>query len=167
MTASITVSAIAAMSRNHVIGRDNKIPWHISEDFKYFKRTTMGKPMVLGRKTFDSFGGKPLPGRPHVVISRTPQDDRPDERIFFVQDVDAAIERAKDLADGVDEIFVVGGAQIYQQAFPQIQRFHLTLVERDYDGDAFLKLDFSDWKEMSSESFEGDPPYTIKVLSRP
>jgi dihydrofolate reductase len=164
---TVVISAIAAMSRNHVIGRDNKIPWHISEDFKFFKRTTMGKPMIVGRKTFESFG-KPLPGRPHVVISRTSQTDRPDENVFFVQDIDAALIRAKEIAvsSGVDEICIVGGAQIYKQAFTQTQRFYLTLVGRDYDGDAFLDLDFTGWKEVSSQSFDGDPPYTIKVLER-
>lgn len=165
---TIVVSGIAAMARNGVIGRDNKIPWHISEDFKHFKRTTMGKPLIVGRKTFDSFGGKPLPGRPHIVVTRTAQPDRPDDNVFFVGDIDAALVKARAIAVelGVDEIFIAGGAQIYREAFAVTQRFYLTLIDRDYEGDATLNLDFTVWTERSSEPFEGPPPYAIKVLER-
>ncbi len=162
---SIKVSAIAAMSRNHVIGKDNKIPWHIPEELAHFKRTTLGKPIIMGRKSYESLG-KPLPGRANIVVSRHPEAIQGD--VIAVGTIEEALERAKEIArrDGVDEIFITGGSQIYQAALTVTQRFYLTVIDRDYEGDTFLDLDLNGWIETSIQSFNGPPPYTIKVLDR-
>jgi dihydrofolate reductase len=163
---TIRVSAIAAMSRNHVIGKDNKLPWHIPAEFAYFKRVTLGKPVIMGRKSYESLG-KPLPDRTNIVISRRPEKIEGD--IIAVSTVEEAVARAKEIAkrDGVDEIFIAGGSQIYQAALPVTDRFHLTVIDKDYEGDTFLNLDLNGWREVSSQSFAGPPPYTIRILDRP
>ena len=162
----VTVSAIAAMSRNRVIGRDNKLPWHIPEEFAHFKRTTMGKPVIMGRKSYESLG-KPLPGRANIIVTRHPEAIQ--GNVIAVHTIEEAIDRAKEIArrDGVDEIFIAGGAQIYEAALPLTDRFYLTVIDRDYEGDTFLNLELGRWKEISSQSFTGPPPYTIRILDRP
>ncbi|QQG36740.1 MAG: dihydrofolate reductase [Micavibrio aeruginosavorus] len=163
----VRVSAIAAMSTNFVIGKDNKMLWHIPEDFKHFKRTTMGKPLVMGRKTFESIGGKALPGRPHVVISRSPQ--QPVENVQFATSVEDALKAAKGIAesDGVDEIFIAGGAQIYDAAMPYIERIYLTIVNRKYEGDSFFpRINGAEWREEIIASAEEPVPYIIGILDR-
>ena len=163
----VTIAAIAAMSRNRIIGKDGGMPWHIPEEFKHFKRTTMGKPIIMGRKSWEALGCKALPGRTSIIVSRNPETVTGDG--IAVGSIEDAIALAKDIAieNGVDEVFITGGAQIYKAAFPLTQRFYLTIIDQDYDGDAFLDLDFSAWDEHSSESFGGPPPYTIKILERP
>lgn len=159
------VAAIAAMARNRVIGKDNKMPWHIPEEFKYFRRVTMGKPLIMGRKSFDALGGKPLPGRPHIIISRDPSTVQGD--VTAVATIEEAITKACEFAerDGVDEIFIVGGAQIYQMAMPITQRLYLTIIDNDYEGDVlFPELDPAQWREVSSTPVENDPPYTLKIF---
>jgi dihydrofolate reductase len=121
--------AIAAMSENRVIGRGNKIPWHLPEDFKWFKSMTTGQVIVMGRKTFESIG-KPLPNRATIVLSRRPMP------IPGVQVVSALSEI--DVAGDPREIFICGGAQIYEQALPQCSDLYLTLVKGRVDGDAFF-----------------------------
>ena len=122
------MKAIAAMSLNRVIGRGNQIPWHLPEDFKWFKRTTLGHAVLMGRKTFDSLG-KPLPGRRNLVVSRGPAL--------------AGVEMVHDLA-AFDparydcEVFVIGGAQIYAQLLPRCSDVYLSVVFREVEGDAFL-----------------------------
>ncbi|MCM2344196.1 MAG: dihydrofolate reductase [Alphaproteobacteria bacterium] len=164
---SIRVSAIAAMSTNFVIGKDNKMPWHIPEDFKHFKRTTMGKPLVMGRKTFESIGSKALPGRPHIVISRTPQPHA--ENVQFSTSIEDAITLAKKVAEdsGADEIFISGGAQIYQAALPYIERIYLTVVNQTYEGDSFFpRINAAEWTEEIIASAAEPVPYIIGILDR-
>lgn len=163
---NIKLCAVAAMARNGVIGRDGKIPWHISEDFKHFKRVTMGKPMIMGRKTWDSLGRKPLPGRAHIVVSR---GDPSGEGATFVKTIDEALQAARAIAikDGVDEIAVIGGGEIYRQTLPQTDVLYLTRIERDYEGDAsFPEFDAGDWRAVSEDRHEGDPAYTFVTLER-
>lgn len=161
----IIISAIAAMARNRVIGKDNKLPWHIPAEFAHFKRTTLGKPIIMGRKLYESLG-KPLPGRTNIIISRNPEAIQGD--VIAVSTLEEGISQAKEIAqkDGVDEIFIGGGGQIYKAAFPLTERFYLTIIDRDYEGDTFLDLDFKGWSEISSQSFDGPPPYTIRILDR-
>src|SRR3954462_6877348 len=121
--------AIAAMSENRVIGQGNKIPWHLPEDFKWFKQMTTGQVVVMGRKTFDSIG-RPLPNRETVVLSRS-QFQHPGVRTV------AALEEI-DLANETREVFICGGAQIYEQALPLCSDLYLTLVKRVLPGDAFF-----------------------------
>ena len=121
--------AIAAMSLNRVIGAGNKIPWHLPEDFKWFKRMTTGHVVVMGRKTFESIG-KPLPNRETVVLSRS-QFLAPGVRV--VADINQI-----DLAHETREVFICGGAQVYQEALPLCSDLYLTLVKRTVEGDAFF-----------------------------
>ncbi|MCV0429846.1 MAG: dihydrofolate reductase [Roseibium sp.] len=145
----------AAVARNGVIGAENDMPWKISSDLKRFKRMTLGKPVVMGRKTFLSFGGRPLPGRPHVIISRDP--DYAPEGAEAVTSLAAAFERAKVLASdlGVDEIICMGGGQIYTQAIEFADRLEITEVDAEPDGDTrFPEIDPSKWEEVGRESGE-------------
>lgn len=163
---TIRISAIAAMSKNRVIGRDNALPWHIPEDFKYFKRTTFGKPVIMGRKTYESLG-QPLPGRINIVISRNPDDIKGD--VFAVDTLEKAIERATAiaLADSVDEIFIIGGGQIYTAALPQTDRLYLTVIDESFEGDAhFPDFDENEWTETSSQHVTDPVAYDIKVFDR-
>jgi dihydrofolate reductase len=125
------VNAIAAMALNRVIGRENKIPWYLPEDFKWFKKITMGHPILMGRKTFESIG-KPLPGRRNLVVSRTAEI----EGVEIVRDLER-FEPAAFEEDG-EEVFVMGGAEIYRQLIPRCRNIFLTLVKQDYEGDAFF-----------------------------
>lgn len=141
---------IAAVARNGVIGADNDMPWRLSTDLKRFKQMTLGKPVVMGRKTFLSFGGKPLPGRPHVIISRDP--DYAPEGAEAATSLEAALERAGTLARelGVDEIVIMGGGQIYAQAMPLANRLEITEVEVDPQGDTrFPEIDPEIWRETA------------------
>nr|AIA15625.1 Dihydrofolate reductase [uncultured bacterium] len=132
------ITLIAAVSENGVIGRDLDMPWKLSTDLKRFKALTMGKPMIMGRKTFLSVGERPLPGRPHIIISRNP-DYRP-QGVDVVSSLEDALSLAKEKAQalGVDEIFVAGGGEIYRQAMPFADQLSVTHVEVLLEGDTFF-----------------------------
>ena len=130
MSLSAPWKAIAAMSENRVIGNGNEIPWRISEDFKWFKNTTMGGVLVMGRKTWDSIG-RPLPGRKTAVVSRS-NPDLP-EGVDLLDSLEAIESR-----NYRDQIWICGGAEIYRQALPNCQELYLTLVKRRVEGDAFF-----------------------------
>lgn len=151
MTAKL--SLIVATAENNVIGKDNKMPWHIPEDFKHFKEITMGKPCIMGRKTYESILdqlGKPLPGRTSIVISRTGYTH---EGCISASSLEEAIEKAR--AETDEEIMVIGGAQIYKLALPLADRIYLTRVHQAPEGDAFFPEFGADWKEIEFESHEG------------
>jgi dihydrofolate reductase len=152
-----TVALIVAAADNNVIGINNEMPWHIPDDFKHFKSITLGKPCIMGRKTFESIVaqlGKPLPGRVNIVVSRSnPQYSG----ALTVQSLEEAIEQARKI-EGTDEIMVIGGAQIYAQALEQklIDRIYLTRVHQSPDGDAFFPaLDMNEWIETARDEREG------------
>ena len=132
------ITLIAAVSENNVIGRDLDMPWKLSTDLKRFKALTMGKPMIMGRKTFLSVGERPLPGRPHIIISRNP--DYHPQGVDVVTSLEAALSLAKDKAQalGVDEIFVAGGGEIYRQAMPFADQLSVTHVDVSLEGDTFF-----------------------------
>jgi dihydrofolate reductase len=133
---------IVAVSRNGVIGRDGDMPWRLSTDLKRFKALSMGKPLVMGRKTFESVGSKPLPGRPHVIVSRNSTITMPD--VVTAATVDDAVEQARALArqTGADAICIVGGGEIYRQTLALADELHVTHVETDLDGDThFPEID--------------------------
>lgn len=143
----MTISLIAAVSCNGVIGRDGDMPWHLPEDLKYFKRTTMSHPMIMGRKTFDSMGA--LPGRRSIVITR--QHDWSAASVETATSFDHALALVGD-----DDVFVVGGAQIYQQALPFADRILLTEIDQEVDGDTwFPQLAAADWREVSRDQQDG------------
>jgi dihydrofolate reductase len=124
------LTAIVAMSKNRVIGRAGTLPWHYSEDLKFFKRTTLGHPILMGRATFDSIG-KPLPGRQNIVLSRTMA---PREGVTVIRDVSELAAACPDVA----EVFVIGGARVFEELLPRCDGFYLTFIDKDYDGDVLL-----------------------------
>ena len=165
------LALIVAQGKNRVIGHQNRLPWHLPEDLRYFKQVTLGKPIIMGRKTFESIG-KPLPGRTNIVISRDVQWTA--ENIKVVRSLEEAIETAKAqaLMDGVEESVVIGGAQIYAQSLASVDRLYLTQVEAKLEGDAYFpEIDYSVWQELGRESYPaGDAPgryaYSFLVLER-
>ena len=166
----MTLSIIVAAARNGVIGRNNALPWHLPEDLRYFKRVTMGKPIVMGRKTFESIG-RALPGRTNIVVSRQP--GYAPEGLRVVASLEEALALAEDIAliDGAEELMVIGGAEIYRAALPLARRLYLTEVDADVDGDAFLPpIDWGEWREISRQRVEandGNPyPYSFVVYER-
>jgi len=153
-----------------VIGRNGNLPWHLPEDLKYFKRTTMGHCIIMGRKTFESIG-RPLPGRRNIIISGN--RDYEVENAHVVASLGDAIELVENIAfiDGVDEAFIIGGAQLYEEALGVVGRMHLTLVHGEVEGDTwFPDFDISQWEEISREYYEADEEnpfdYSICVYDR-
>lgn len=144
----VPVAMVAALSRNRVIGIDNQLPWYLPEDLKFFKRITLGKPLVMGRKTFESIG-RPLPGRLNIVVTRDTAFQHDGVRVCH--DLAAALELADQQAtiDGVDEIAVIGGGEIFTQAMPSASRLYLTEVNVELDGDAYFPaVDTAEWREV-------------------
>lgn len=141
------LSIIVAVADNGIIGDQNSLLWHIREDMLRFKRITTGHPVIMGRKTFESIG-RPLPNRTNVVVSRQNIEI---EGCIVVHSLEEAITSFS----GEEEIFIIGGAQIYEQALPLADKIYLTLVHRDYDGDtSFPQVNETDWEEISREDYE-------------
>lgn len=140
-----TLSLIVAMAENRCIGIENRLPWHLPEDLKFFKRTTLGKPIIMGRKTFDSIG-RPLPERTNIVITRN--SDWQHDGVVVVNTLESAIKAAENACQygGVEEAVVIGGEQIYCLALPYVDRLYITRVKAIIDGDAFFpEFDQSAW----------------------
>lgn len=160
----MSLSLIVAVADNGVIGQQNGLPWRLPEDLKRFKALTMGKPIVMGRKTFDSIG-KPLPGRTNIVITRQPELSLPG--CVVVASLPAAIAAA----GNAEEIMVIGGADIYRQALPAAQRVYLTQVHAQVEGDvSFPPLDARHWRELAREDYPADErhahAYSFVILAR-
>lgn len=155
------VSLIVAASRNGVIGARGKLPWHLPADLQRFKKLTMGHPILMGRKTFESIG-KPLPGRTNIVITR--------QKGFACCGAVTAssLDEALRMCEKEQEVFVIGGADIFAQALPLADRIYLTRIDQDFEGDAFLfKIDPTVWKEISREESPADSlPYTFITYDR-
>jgi dihydrofolate reductase len=169
-SAGVPVALILARGDNGVIGRDGGLPWHLSGDLKFFKAQTLGKPIVMGRKTFQSIG-RPLPGRPNLVITRDP--DFRAEGVEVFTEVAAALARAQALAaaSGAAEVMVIGGGQIYDLTLPLARRVYLTEVHASPQGDtAFPDLDPATWTEIRRDppvsGGAGQPDFSIVVLER-
>ena len=148
---SLPVSIVVAVADNGVIGRGNALPWDLPDDLQHFKRTTMGRPIVMGRKTFESIG-RPLPGRLNIILTRDPS------WTALGVSVASSIEQAIDLAegqafiDGADSVMVIGGAEVYRQALPFASRAFVTRVHGHVDGDAFFDLEeLAAWREVTRE----------------
>ena len=147
------ISLVVAAADNNVIGRDNAMPWHIPEDFKHFKTVTMGKPCIMGRKTFESILaqlGKPLPGRVNIVVSRKNYQH---DGALTCKDLSEAIEQGGKIE--TDEICIIGGAQIYAQALELANKIYLTRVHQSPEGDAFFPALGKEWKEESRDDRQG------------
>ena len=169
--ADILIALVVARARNGVIGRDGGLPWRLKSDMAFFKATTMGKPVVMGRKTWDSLPRKPLPGRLNIVVTRQLGFQAEGAEVFST--VPAALDRARQQAksDGVPEVCVIGGAQIYDATLGLADRLYVTEVAAEPDGDAFFPDPDPDvWREVSAdhrEPGEGDDhAWTIRVLER-
>jgi dihydrofolate reductase len=150
-TGKISITLVVAAARNGVIGKDGGLPWRLSSDLKRFKANTIDRPVIMGRKTFQSIG-KPLPGRDNIVVTRDPSFAP--EGIFIAADIGSAIKLAKAKANeaGASEICVIGGGEIYRQTFDLADRLVVTFVEADIDGDTmFPTIESEIWEEVSSE----------------
>lgn len=152
----VRITAIVAMSENNCIGKNNDLPWHIPDDLKRTKELTMGKPLIMGRKTYESIAkyrdGKPLPGRDSLIISRNME--KPDfENVFVHPTLDDAIDHGRDIAatKDLDEIIIFGGAQIYKQAMPYTDKIYLTKVHQNVEGDAFFPDISDEWTITAEE----------------
>jgi dihydrofolate reductase len=164
------VAMIAAVARNGVIGRDGGLPWRIPSDMAFFKRVTMGKPIVMGRKQYESVG-RPLPGRVNIVVSRQ-KGYQPDGVLVFT-DFEAALDHAKSIAeaDGADEVMIIGGGEIYALALPHAHRLYLTEVDIAPEGDTYFPaIDPAVWTRVESPaatpSERDDSAYAIGVYER-
>ena len=162
----IILSLLVATDENNVIGKDNKLPWHLPNDLKYFKNLTWAMPILMGRKTFDSIG-KPLPGRKSIVITRS--KDWKHEGVEVVHSIEEAFEKAKQA--GVKEIFVIGGAEIFKTSFDQAFRIYRTLIHHSFKGDVYFpELKQTDWELVSKRNCSADEKnlfaHTFQVWER-
>lgn len=176
------ISIISAIAKNKVIGSKNGLPWHLPADFKYFKEKTAGKVLIMGLNTFKSIGEKPLPNRKHVILCDNPDYKVPGDNkdCFLVSSIEMALEVAKELSvkQGNDEIMICGGAFVYKQFLPLVDRLYLTYIHQDFEGDTYFpEFNMAEWKEISRQDFEPDPsnasgqvknkwPYSFVVLDR-
>lgn len=159
------ISLIVAMATNRAIGLNNKMPWHLSADLKKFKAITMGSPIIMGRKTYESIG-RPLPGRSNIIISRNLDYQQTDCLVF--NDIKTAIAAS---SKDAEEIFIIGGAELYKATLPLADNLYLTLINQDFTGDTFFpEIDFKAWTEASREDISDDPSvnfsYSFLKLSR-
>lgn len=164
------IAMIAGVARNGVIGSDQDIPWRIPSDFGWFKRATLGKPIVMGRKQFETVG-KPLPGRTNIVITRQ-QGYQPDG-VEVVHSIEAALERAAEVAraDGVDEIMIIGGGELYAQLMGRADRLYISHIDLEPVGDVrFPTISADEWAVVDEPSVDASPKdqatYRVKVYER-
>ena len=153
----MNLSIIVAMSKNRVIGKDNKMPWHLSNDLKNFKKITIGKTIVMGRLTYDSIG-KPLPERKNIVLSR----NLIDSNVFIFDNFEEVLDFTKD----EDEVFIIGGQDIYSQTIDKVNKLYLTTIDANIEGDKYFpEIDISKWKKIRSENFSKDQNNTHDFVS--
>ncbi|MCP1675112.1 dihydrofolate reductase [Natronocella acetinitrilica] len=151
------ISLIAALNRNHVIGRDNALPWHAPADLRHFRQVTMGKPMIMGRRNHESIG-RALPGRKNIVLTRDP---------LYVADgcqVANSVDQALALAEGADEVMIIGGAEIYALFMPRVDRMYLTWVDNNEAGDThFPPFDATAWSVIDERQVpaNADSPFAL------
>ena len=141
------LSIIVAKAKNNIIGKDNKIIWHLPEDLKHFKNITTGHTIIMGRKTFESLG-RVLPNRKHIIFSNNPSFNVNDENVKVVH----SLLEIQDLIEGKEEAFVIGGAMIYNFLMPYVKKMYVTEIDKEFEGDTFFpKIDDNMWKETSRE----------------
>lgn len=170
MSTNPKLCAIVAMDRNRVIGREGDLPWRLPSDLKHFKRVTLGKPCLMGRKTWESLPF-PLPGRPNLVLTRNADYAAKGAEVFT--DMNAMIGQGYELAGvaGVDEIMLIGGAQLYKTLLPRCNRLYVTRVDAEVDGDAvFPEIDPAEWclthEEKSEKSPKDEFSFSVAVFDR-
>lgn len=167
---SVAVAIIAAVANNGVIGHGDTIPWRLPGDFAHFKRMTLGKPLIMGRKTFESIG-RPLPGRTNIVVTR--QEGYQPDGVIVISSLEAALDHAQEIAkaDRANEVMIGGGAEIYRQAMPFADRMYISKVELEPEGDIFFPpIDFEQWKpggEIDVTPHPGDnAAFRVRVYRR-
>nr|WP_086939656.1 type 3 dihydrofolate reductase [Thaumasiovibrio occultus] len=143
------ISMIAAMAKHRIIGQDNDMPWHLPADFAWFKRCTMGKPVVMGRKTYESIG-RPLPGRRNIVVSRNA------DLVIEGVDVVGSFSAAKDLVSDVEELMVIGGGSFYSHCLAEADTLYLTFIDAEITGDTQFPEWDEQWQETYSEAYSAD-----------
>ena len=163
------------MAENRVIGINNKLPWHLPADLAWFKQNTLNKPIVMGRKTWESLPFRPLPGRVNIIVSRN-ENYRPlntknkiVEEALVVDSVNSAIKKAE--SENLSELVFIGGAMLYEQVLNKVDTLYLTIVKEDFDGDAwFPEIDFTQWQESFHQDNEPDEKnphhYSFKIYQR-
>lgn len=161
------LSLIWAMADNRVIGIENRLPWKLPADMKWFRQNTMGKPIVMGRLTFESFGAKPLPGRRNIVISRNPDYQTHSDDVEVYTSLDDALAATAD----AEEVMLIGGMSLYQQSLPLADRLYMTLVHANMEGDAwFPEFDLDNWHQTERTDFPADEknpyPYSFVTLNK-
>lgn len=168
---SVHLALVVARARNGVIGRGGTLPWRLKSDLAWFKASTLGKPIIMGRKTWDSLPKKPLPGRTNIVLSRDGSFE-PQGALFCETFSEAAgIAREQAAEDGQDEVCVIGGAALFEMALPRARRLYLTEVLADVEGDVvFPPFDEAEWTEVSRQEHPAGPdddhPFVLRVLER-
>ena len=158
------ISIIAAMGKNRVIGKNNSLPWKLPADMKHFQDLTTGKPVIMGRKTFESLG-KPLPNRMNIIITR--DQNYKAEGCIVAHSLDDALKAA----ENQKEVMIIGGSQIYKEFLPRADKMYLTLIEADFEGDAYFPgYKIEDWEEIDYKEHERDAKnqhnYTFLTLKR-
>jgi dihydrofolate reductase len=173
MNNKIRISLIAAMSQNGVIGKNNMLPWHIPEELKYFRKVTEGKPIIMGRKTFESLNSKPLPNRHNIILTQDSHFSA--TGVSVVHSVQEALDCAVGSEDAahaehaanttqLQEVMVIGGASVFQAFLPLATRIYLTVIHEEYEGDTFFPaLDWAQW-QLTSEENKGQ--FTVKVFDK-
>ncbi|MCX8649217.1 type 3 dihydrofolate reductase [Gilliamella sp. B2776] len=163
------LSVIVAMAHHRVIGQNNQMPWHLPADLAWFKKNTLHKPVIMGRKTFESIG-RPLPNRHNIIVSRQAVSDlNANPNISWVQSIEAALSLVQ--AQHVEEAFVIGGGNIYQQVLPLINRLYLTHIDADLQGDTYFP-DYlpEQWQVIYQQDHQADEqnsyPYQFEILER-
>ncbi len=159
------ISIIVAVADDNVIGIENRLPWKLPADMRWFRLHTLGKPIVMGRKTFESFGGKPLPDRTNIVITR--DTSYQPEGALVAHSIDEALQ----LAGDAEEVMIIGGDSFYRQMLPRADRFYLTQVHGKFEADAwFPEFDLNEWEELERTEFPADEanayPCSFVVLQR-
>jgi dihydrofolate reductase len=163
---NLVISAIAAMSENRVIGLNNQLPWHLPADLKHFKNLTQGHPVLMGRKTYESIG-RPLPNRTNLILTR--HLDYTAQGCEIVSSLQAAIEIANKLS--ASELFIIGGAEIYQQLLSHVNKLYLTIIHHPFEGDAYFpEINSQEWQVSDEEHHEPDEkniyPYTFMIYDK-
>lgn len=164
----MVISAFGAMAKNRVIGKNNQLAWDLPEDLKRFKKMTSGHPVIMGRKTYESMG-KPLPNRENLIITRQKNFSAPGALVF--QSVESALdwcrEGASENRKGFDEIFVIGGEEIWKASWNLLDRLYLTIIHQDFSGDAFFpEFDWREWREVFREEHWSPMHFTYYTLER-
>lgn len=160
------ISLIAAVADNLLIGSNNSLPWHLPADFRYFKENTLGKTIVMGLRTFESIGNKPLPGRKNIILNNGDNYVVP-EGCFVAKSIDELLKMVKD----EEEVMICGGASVYKQFLPIANRLYLTYVHHNFEGDTYFpEFNLADWKEVKRIDNESDEkniyPYSFVVLEK-